>query len=281
MYPLTAETTRGAVEVAPAESMAASRLDGTRAAPAAVGEVSAAPAVAPAAMPVAAASGPATDSAGGAGEMLSEMLIAALPAKSVEVSAGPPAEMFSLSFLIDGSAQPLVVIDCDGDIKAINASALQCFNGQPELVGLPISALVPSPSAQELCIAGIHVCQTRDGHGLVCFTKRAGSLAVLNMMPGVPSDSDLALALTSSAERAEPGKMPSPLPTLLRDVGLKADMVRDMCEHNGYLIDVCDNGPDALARIFDPASSYNLVLLDLVMSPMHGLDILKVFLFLF
>lgn len=48
-----------------------------------------------------------------------------------------------------------------------------------------------------------------------------------------------------------------------------------MCEASGYAIDVCDNGPDALEKVFAPWATYNLVLLDLVMAPMHGLEILK------
>lgn len=62
---------------------------------------------------------------------------------------------------------------------------------------------------------------------------------------------------------------------LVEDDEFQANMMRDMCEHNGFAIDVCVNGADALQRIFDPVSAYNLVLLDLVMAPMHGLDILK------
>lgn len=62
---------------------------------------------------------------------------------------------------------------------------------------------------------------------------------------------------------------------LVEDDEFQANMMRDMCEHNGFAIDVCVDGADALQRIFDPASAYNLVLLDLVMAPMHGLDILK------
>lgn len=253
------------------------------------------------------------------------------------------------------------MIDGAGRILAINLVAQQVLGANSELVGAPISSLIATPTVAVLSRAGMHICQLIDRR-VICFTKLIGGLACLNLMSGMPGDSDLSLALTEASSDID--ALPSPLPALAREVGLKvsdvqrararvasrigprrtrraaqhalsriaradgrlvracarsplctfrraalatahraaraltrpprtprarvvaqvllveddefqANMMRDMCEHNGFAIDVCVNGPDALHRIFDPSSAFNLVLLDLVMAPMHGLDILK------
>jgi CheY-like chemotaxis protein len=178
-------------------------------------------------------------------------------------------------------------VDAAGIIVAINQVAQLTLDARPELVGEPISSILVASKNDSVSRPGMHTC-TLLSRPIVCFTKTVGELSCLNLMPGVPPDEEFSLALTARTDEDalhSDDTMPSPLPALARDVGLKvllveddefqAYMMRDMCEHNGFQIDVCANGHDALQKIFDPASTFNLVLLDLVMAPMHGLDILK------
>lgn len=62
------------------------------------------------------------------------------------------------------------------------------------------------------------------------------------------------------------------------DDPFQASVMRMLCAANGYTISHFSNGPDAIAALREcdsMAVPYNLVLLDLNMQPMHGLEVLK------
>mmetsp|Transcript_12197 Transcript_12197/g.32740 ORF Transcript_12197/g.32740 Transcript_12197/m.32740 type:complete len:1201 (+) Transcript_12197:51-3653(+) len=210
----------------------------------------------------------------------------------------------AVATLTEGVAHPLIILDAAGHVLAANRMACQMLHLRDLALGRNISDLIHGVSKEVLLGEGMHTCQVAGTEGLpqgrdalVCVTRRVDGHVCINLMEGVPADVPLAAAgqreetADDAVEVSAPDggadlgedQLPSPLAMgkpglhvlLVEDDDFQANVMQSMCEMNGYAIEVCDNGPEALRKIFAPASRYNLVLLDLVMRPMHGLDILK------
>jgi CheY-like chemotaxis protein len=208
----------------------------------------------------------------------------------------------------------LLVADSSSVVLALNAAAIELVGeAGEEVVGLKVSHLLrPEITSAELTEEGVNFCYVVDGDlRLTCITRCVGGYSCLNvaLAEDVAAQSDLqsdadwrtmddknsALSKPSSPmplEAAQPsGSTPADSEVVDADgeeLGLhvlfcdddqfQADVMTMLCATNSYEMTHFSHGPDAidaLRRVDEIARPYNLVLLDLNMQPMHGLEVLK------